>query len=351
MKHWWTLARHMPLPLATAGLSWALVLLLIHSIWGGLLGKRVDLQDQQRSLQAAQSTLEERRRDETDIRRLTPQAQALSQLGVWGTANRAAWVQTLQQLQSRIPMGESLGYSLGPPRQAGTTAETAGFAQSPIVSLTSVQASWHDMALHGSSPDEEQLWQLARSAEQSMHGRFRVESCEVKREGPLPLSFQCQWRFVTLAQTDNELNRPAATTFLPAPPTNPALRMAELWPLGTLLSSPQERMRMRHKPIAGSGDGVAEPLPTPARTITGLIAREGQPPLVWESGGDRTPRAEAGFSGPHANAGECGRWRWHGQRVDAGDQLHAGNRTIAPSLAASGVQRDSGSSADCQNLR
>jgi hypothetical protein len=348
MKHWWALARRMPVPLAAAGVSWALVLLLAHSIWGSFRGERLDLQGQQKSLQATLSILEEKRRDETDIRRLTPEAQALIHLGVWGPANRAAWVQTLQQLQSRIPMGETLGYSLGPPRPAGAAGDSVGFALDSGVSSTQVQASWHDLALFGSSPDEEQLWRFARSAERSMAGRFRVESCEFKHEGALPLSFQCQWRFVTLAQPDGDPGRPEAAASLPAALVSPALRLAETRPLGTLLFSPQERARMLQTRMGNSGEGVAAPVPSSMRTISGLIAREGKPPLVWESGGDRNPRAAVGFSGPHTNVSECGRWRWHGQRVDAGDRLHTFNKTIAPSLSASGVQRGSSPPAKCQ---
>lgn len=348
MKQWWTLARRMPVPLAVAGVLWALVLLLFHSIWGGLMGNKADLQGQQQSLEAALLTLEEKRRDEADIRRLNPQTQALSRLGVWGTANRAAWVQTLQELQPLIPMGETIGYSLGPPRKAETGGDSAGLALGSGASPPQVQASWHDLALFGSSTDEEQLWRFTRSAERSMPGRFRVESCEIKHEAAQPLSFQCQWRFVTLAQSDSDLDRPVVAAPAPAPSANPVVRLAEIWPLGTLLLSPQERSRIRETGSAKPGDIEAVPAPSPVQTINGLMAREGKPPLVWESGGDRNPRAEAGFSGPYSDASECGRWRWHGQRVDAGDRLHAANKSIAPRLAASGVQREPSPPTKCQ---
>jgi hypothetical protein len=350
MNHWWVLARRLPVPLASASVLWILALILGQSIWGGLSVRKADLQGRQQALQSALAALDERRRDEADIRRLTPQAHALARLGVWGTADRAAWVQALQQIQAQVPLGETMGYSLGPPRQVGAEGGTVvGDASATGGSPALVAVSWHDLSLFGSTPDEELFLRFTRSAERSMPGRFRVESCEIKHDAPLPLAFQCQWRFVTLAPSGNEPGQPGAVAPLPSAPVRHPLHLAELRPLGTLLFSPQERARMRQTGVADAGEGNVLPAPPPLRTIRGLIAREGKPPLVWESGGDGNPRAQTGLTGPHANAGECGRWRWQGQRLDAGDSLDMANKVIAPGLSASGVQRGSSPPGKCRN--
>jgi hypothetical protein len=419
MSNWLVLSRRARWPLVAALSAWLLVFLLATWWWDSVSGKRTGHQNQQQALLSTRALLQEKQRDWADVERLAPLAKALASQGVWGVPDRAAWIQAIQALQAQIPGGQTLGYALAAPRAAPSSSDAAG-SQAGMDGQTvgPVQVFWHDLNLSWTGPDEERLWQFTRSAAQSVPGRFRVESCEIKRESETLLNHQCLWRFVSLqapvgvpmgvgaGAADDAASAPsglggavrelaasawAAAQKLPLPagassaPKGPETLGPEslkpltvapqptlfpLRPLGTLLLSSREREQIRQggtPQTLATGAAVAPP-PPEQRTIIGFIARAGQPPQVWEAGGDGIPRAQPGFSGPYSaavnapaakpSAGDggtlstgdpepasvpagdaCGPWLWRGRPVDAGDRLNLNDQTVNRSLPPGAVVR------------
>ena len=349
MNPWWTRAQRARWPLAAALGLWALVLLLAVWWWEGVSWKRSGQQDHQQAIQGAQAQLEEKQRDWADTQRLAPLAEDLARQGVWGHADRAAWVQAFQRVQGGFPGAQTMGFSLAPPRLAQQATEPGAQPSAGAGPSGPLAAHWHDLTLMWAGPDEELFWQFSRSAARAIPGRFRVESCEIKHEAALTPSYQCLWRFVSLSPTMGLPGAPEASWVAPeraaamAPPargTPPNPEAAPLLPLGTLVLSAAERdLRRRGLSVEPTPlQPVIEATP-PLRKIAGLIARGEEPPRLWEEGGDGTPRTDPGLTGPFPGVSDCGRWRWKGRPVDAGDSLDAQAGTIDPNLPPGAVVR------------
>jgi hypothetical protein len=348
MNPWLTLAQRARWPLTAALGLWAVVLVLTVWWWEGVSWKRAGQQDHQQAIQAAQALLAEKQRDWADTQRLAPLAEDLARQGVWGHADRAAWVQAFQRVQGGFPGAQTLGFSLAPPRLAQDAAVPGAPLGAEAGPSGPVAAHWHDLTLMWVGPDEEQFWQFSRTAARAIPGRFRVESCEIKRETSLTPAYQCLWRFVSLSPTMGTPGAPEASLGASAPAAfaaalrgpAPGDAAVPLLPLGTLVLSAAERdLRRRGLSVEPTPLQPVVEAPPPLRKIAGFIARGEQPPRLWEEGGDGTPRAEPGLTGPHPGGSDCGRWRWKGRPVDAGDSLDTQAGTIDPSLPAGAVVR------------
>lgn len=112
------------------------------------------------------------------INRLASKYQHLKQLGFVGEPDRDAWVQRLEAIYRDTRLPPTLRYTLAPPQLVNPQQIAA---DSPLIYQKNVY--YHDLAMELSNIHEGELLDFIDKLNGSWRAPFRVETCQITREG------------------------------------------------------------------------------------------------------------------------------------------------------------------------
>jgi hypothetical protein len=111
--------------------------------------------------------------------------ESLRRSGLVGEADREGWAETLLKVHRTSGLPDSLGYALLTPLALPNANPSTAVAP----------AQTHDMKLTLEGIHEVELFELLKTYEQQVNGRFRLESCQLTSPGSLGLTANCLLRF------------------------------------------------------------------------------------------------------------------------------------------------------------
>jgi hypothetical protein len=168
--------------LATAVLGSALALWGMHSFEHNIHLELVANQSQETGESAK---LKEKTSELTLLKSSYTAFESLRKSGLVGEADREGWAETLLKVHRSNGLPDTLSYAL--------LAPLALPSASPSSVVAPVQT--HDMTLKLDGIHEVELFDLLKSYEQQVDGRFRLQSCQLSSPGSRGLTANCLLRF------------------------------------------------------------------------------------------------------------------------------------------------------------
>jgi len=175
------------------------IFLSLTLVFGSIYGRdtlRNSLAQSRSQLDALRPDLTAKQQDLRNVQAHIEQFRAFRAQGLVGLPDREGWVEQLVASREQVLLPDSLSYVLKPP-QAMTDAtipeSAAASAAKPDAPAT------HDLDFELGGVHEQELLDFLHDYRAKVHGRFRVQTCQL-RATPTGLLTQCTLRFFSLPE-------------------------------------------------------------------------------------------------------------------------------------------------------
>ena len=160
---------------------------------------KTSIANDEAQLAARRSILTTKKLDLQTIQTHIAKFQSLKQQGLVGSADREGWVEQLTANRIQRISGGTLAYTLKPP-QALTNAATLEFDPTGTAVVNPDAPTTHDLEFQLKGIHEAELLDMLQDYRNSVHGRFRVQSCRFGDANQDGLLVQCTLRFFTVPE-------------------------------------------------------------------------------------------------------------------------------------------------------
>jgi hypothetical protein len=150
----------------------------------------------QGQLTSQQSALAEKQQDLDNIQTHIKEFNSLKQKGLVGLPDREDWVEQLPHSRAAVRAADTLTYILGPPQSVVDLTGTAA------ASGTDTSVTTYDLEFELKETHEFEVLKLLAHYRETVHGRFRIESCALSNAMANGLVARCKLRFFSLPETE-----------------------------------------------------------------------------------------------------------------------------------------------------
>lgn len=155
------------------------------------------LLESQNQLGVQRPNLAAKQQDLRNIQMHIEQFRTLKAQGLVGIADREGWVEQLAASREQLKLADTLSYTLKPAQ--AMTDVAAPDPAAPVAANPDAPAV-HDLDFELGGIHEQELLDLLRDYRTRVHGRFRVQSCQLGGSTPTGILAKCTLRFFTLPE-------------------------------------------------------------------------------------------------------------------------------------------------------